>query len=471
VAIALQLTYIGMRTGYVVYIFEHPIELPSSQYEAVVEESAARLTIILFVNMLAIFVTIARMFKFFEFQPRMNIIARTVSNSANDMFHFFVLFFSIFLAFGFLSYLLYGPHLEEFNDVGRSLQSIGEFMLGEFDFQRLKSVDAVLASLLFWFFVLVVFFTMVNVFLAILIDAYAEAKSGMETASSIPTDLVQIFRQSRGVKPDFLIAAIQYFKARGVSRVFATDIRWYLRVVQGMSPEDAKFQLKMFLSLPGKESVAEVKETTINQLLRSSWTRYDRNDSGSLNRAEFEKMVESLPFAGDLLRPELFDEVDANRSGQIDYDEFCLFFNKILLRSLGLHAKTFEGDVDEPESPGIQHQMSPQASADFVMPSQANATPPPTERLPEAPRFLPEFSGPKVMHSPDQLAFAPVPVDIMGLPVRSVNPLMPSPNPQANGNGNGNGNGVYSQPNMVPTEPTRDPVRHATVGEGVLCYF
>eukprot|EP00295_Goniomonas_pacifica_P007637 CAMPEP_0175831160 /NCGR_PEP_ID=MMETSP0107_2-20121207/14312_1 /TAXON_ID=195067 ORGANISM="Goniomonas pacifica, Strain CCMP1869" /NCGR_SAMPLE_ID=MMETSP0107_2 /ASSEMBLY_ACC=CAM_ASM_000203 /LENGTH=315 /DNA_ID=CAMNT_0017144171 /DNA_START=15 /DNA_END=963 /DNA_ORIENTATION=+ len=191
---------------------------------------------------------------------------------------------------------------------------------------------------------------MVNVFLAILIDAYAEAKAGMDNASSIGTDIVQMVRSSKSkTKPKVLLNraqakvllnALKYFKARAVEKVYTNDVLWFMTTISNVPEADRQVQLAIFESLPGKEEVSEKKEITIEQLLRSSWTRYDHNDSGQLSREEFNAMVKELPFTKQLASPELFDMVDKNNSGDIDYDEFVAFMHAALQEMLGLNAKT-----------------------------------------------------------------------------------------------------------------------------------
>lgn len=79
------------------FIFDHPIVLPSNKYESDLEIAANIQKSLLLINALNIFEKIVHLFKFFQFQERMNILNQTMARAFSDLVHFFILFFLIFL--------------------------------------------------------------------------------------------------------------------------------------------------------------------------------------------------------------------------------------------------------------------------------------------------------------------------------------------------------------------------------------
>merc|ERR1719440_825138 len=55
-----------------------------------------------------------RLFKSFNAQPRLGIVTRTLSRSANDMAHFLIVFMSIFISFAVSGTVLFGQDLDDF---------------------------------------------------------------------------------------------------------------------------------------------------------------------------------------------------------------------------------------------------------------------------------------------------------------------------------------------------------------------
>jgi len=343
-----------LRLIYVVFVLRSSINLPSSKYESSIEESSEKLGVMMFFSTLFILVTILRLFKFFEFQPRMNIISSTVQNSAQDMFHFFVLFFCVFLAFCVMALLLFGPHLINFNDMGRVVQTMGEIMLGEFDFAPMKDQSPTMAAMMFWSFTLIVYFVLVNVFLAILIDAYAEAKHVSTNAPSIATDLVQWSRQSlvgnEGVNS--LEEALDYFKHRGLSAVQKKDVLWYLKNVCQSDTKALRKQMLMFSDLPGKKGDQDPDEITVTTLLKAAWTEYDLDRSGVLSEDEFKLFMQNAPIRvqEDQIN-NMMRSLDRDGDGCISYEEFMPFFQSMLLQQIVRKTRSVPKKADNLSSP------------------------------------------------------------------------------------------------------------------------
>ena len=72
--------------------------------------------------------------------------------------------------------------IDDFSDFASSFTTLFLVILGEFDFSALNESNPVLAPILFFSFVIVVFFVLVNMFIAILSEAHEAVASRNEEA-------------------------------------------------------------------------------------------------------------------------------------------------------------------------------------------------------------------------------------------------------------------------------------------------
>lgn len=86
----------------------------------------------------------------------------------------------VIVGFAMMGNLLFGPELWGYHDVSSAVSSTLRMALGELDYVPLANVNRSLAPVFTLLFVVLVFFVLINIFLAIINDAYsvihAEAK-------------------------------------------------------------------------------------------------------------------------------------------------------------------------------------------------------------------------------------------------------------------------------------------------------
>jgi hypothetical protein len=125
-----------------------------------------------------------RILKYMAPWPRLNVIARTVSDSMKPLGSFCVVFFVIFLGYVWAGVMLFGSYMPEFktaNDAAISLMNL--VLLGEHQWPDMYKLGGV-AGFYFWSFLFVVFLTLLNVMLAIVMDTYSDVKSELEALPS-----------------------------------------------------------------------------------------------------------------------------------------------------------------------------------------------------------------------------------------------------------------------------------------------
>jgi hypothetical protein len=119
-------------------------------------------------------------FKYLNFNHTMTLLSKTLSQCAGDIMGYTVMFFIVFLAYAQFGYLVFGPTTFGFHTFGDSIYSLFRIILGDFDFYALIRADRVIGPIYFVSYVFVVFFILINVFLAVINDSYVEVKAEME---------------------------------------------------------------------------------------------------------------------------------------------------------------------------------------------------------------------------------------------------------------------------------------------------
>jgi len=108
--------------------------------------------------------------------PRMDSILLTVSGCAFDLILFSITFSLVMFGFSASFYVVFGPEVEDYKTLGDSFGALMRMLLGDFDYAAISASNKVMAPLLFYSFILVGFMILLNMFLAIICDSFAEVK-------------------------------------------------------------------------------------------------------------------------------------------------------------------------------------------------------------------------------------------------------------------------------------------------------
>ncbi|KPM02768.1 polycystin-2-like protein, partial [Sarcoptes scabiei] len=135
-----------------------------------------------FSNILAVlsFVAWIKIFKYISFNKTMSQLSSTLSRCAKDIAGFGLMFFIVFFAFAQLGYLLFGTQVKDYSSFGTAVFTLLRLILGDFDFQSIENANRVLGPIFFLSYIFFVFFVLMNMFLAIINDTYAEVKSELK---------------------------------------------------------------------------------------------------------------------------------------------------------------------------------------------------------------------------------------------------------------------------------------------------
>eukprot|EP00937_MAST-01D_sp_MAST-1D-sp2_P000094 g94.t1 len=122
-----------------------------------------------------------RLFRFFGLQPRLAVISESLGRASGDLGHFFIVFALVLVGFSAAAHQAFGPSVAAFRTIGDSVFSVVYMAMGEFHdlYQDMERTDKAGALWFFVPFLFLVCLVMVSVFLAIVLDAYADSKDRM----------------------------------------------------------------------------------------------------------------------------------------------------------------------------------------------------------------------------------------------------------------------------------------------------
>ncbi|XP_054085331.1 polycystic kidney disease 2-like 2 protein isoform X2 [Zeugodacus cucurbitae] len=123
------------------------------------------------------FLVCMKILKFISFNKTMRQFNATVSTCFRDLLGFGVMFGIVFLAYAQLGLLLFGNVHHDFRNFKESLLTMIRMILGDFDYEGIEAANRVLGPIFFLTYILLVFFILLNMFLAIINDTYSSVKS------------------------------------------------------------------------------------------------------------------------------------------------------------------------------------------------------------------------------------------------------------------------------------------------------
>ncbi|XP_023018809.2 polycystin-2-like protein 1 isoform X2 [Leptinotarsa decemlineata] len=135
-------------------------------------------------NLIAVdlFLIYVKIFKYLNFNRTMGQLNNTLKNCAMDILGFSIMFFIIFFAFAELGYLIFGSEVENFSSFGVAMFTLLRTILGDFDYQEIEAANRILAPIYFLSYIFLVFFVLLNMFLAIINDTYSDVKTEIALA-------------------------------------------------------------------------------------------------------------------------------------------------------------------------------------------------------------------------------------------------------------------------------------------------
>ena len=134
------------------------------------------------INALLLFL---KVFKYLALAPQMDLLFGTLQVAGLELVLFSFLFSIVILGFAMAFYMAFGLEVHGYRSVSASLISLFQLVLGIFDYDELWSANRVLAPVLFGSFAVLVILILMNIFLAIINDAFVVVSEKQKQARSL----------------------------------------------------------------------------------------------------------------------------------------------------------------------------------------------------------------------------------------------------------------------------------------------
>lgn len=142
-------------------------------------------------------VLLMRLFKSFAAQKRLAIVTDTFRMAYNDLMHFFIVFASVYFCMTVNAVIFFGQDILDFATIDRALHACFRAMLGDWDWDEMGKIGIHRAFAWFFFFMVVMVMILMNMLVAILMEAYGVVKEDAKHADSLLEQTKNILRRAR----------------------------------------------------------------------------------------------------------------------------------------------------------------------------------------------------------------------------------------------------------------------------------
>lgn len=144
-----------------------------------------------------VLVLMFRFFKSFANQPKLALVTDTLLCGFVDIFHFVIVFLTIFLSYAVGAVILFGQHVRNLSRHTWAILTLFEMLMGDFDFNALAKVNRTTAFIWFFSFMWLVFLILLNMLLAIVMDHYAAVTQRSKDALTLWSQAATMVRRQR----------------------------------------------------------------------------------------------------------------------------------------------------------------------------------------------------------------------------------------------------------------------------------
>jgi Polycystin cation channel len=141
---------------------------------------------------------------FFKHSKSLKIIWGTLRHSIYRLVFFFLVFLLVFVGWMLLAYKGFGQHLSDYRDLPNTASTLLQMLLGNINFEELYAVQPEFAGLFFFSFIFLNFFVMLNIFLAIINEAYDTYYKKIKLSTDVDEMIIVIGILLKGLKFTFL---------------------------------------------------------------------------------------------------------------------------------------------------------------------------------------------------------------------------------------------------------------------------
>jgi len=152
--------------------------------ENIVDDFEELFVVVANVRIVAFFVVIFGLLQFFRylsFDRRFGIVTDTITSSFVDLIPVLIIFAVVCMSYAVIGTGIYGQDLVSFQHLGSSLSSLFLMILGQFDgYYDMVEVSESITVMYFWSFVIIAYFILFNMVLAVIFTVYDEEYDGLK---------------------------------------------------------------------------------------------------------------------------------------------------------------------------------------------------------------------------------------------------------------------------------------------------
>ncbi|CAG2064213.1 unnamed protein product [Timema podura] len=266
------------------------------------------------IEAVALFFAWIKVIKFVSFTKSTSEISNTISRCVTDLLGFVLMFFTLFISFAILAYLIFGCQVERFSHPVVSLFSLLRIIQADFDYDELDKASKLIGPIYFIFFILIFYFVLTNMFLAIICDTYSSVKSEIAV------------KRQRELK-DIILGGFRKLVSRGGSGNEMT--------AAGEAPEGGN-------KITFKDIRNTLVENNFSELeIAMFFNKYDIDPHHMVHEAETQKLLDDYERRG---------YVPAS-VGLSSHEEFSELSNRVeaMEKSIALAAKKVEAIMEQVE--------------------------------------------------------------------------------------------------------------------------
>ena len=163
---------ISLRVQFLYSLMSNPLTLPINYYPQVLEDAASLQILQIQINVINILFVIFRFFKLYKFQDQLRELSDTFAAAWTDLYHFMIMWLLVFAGFSLIGHIMFGQHMMDYSSVLRSFVTQFEMMMNNYDYVAMSRIAPFFAPICLIMFVFIASICLINILVAILMDAY-----------------------------------------------------------------------------------------------------------------------------------------------------------------------------------------------------------------------------------------------------------------------------------------------------------
>ena len=133
-----------------------------------------------------------KLLKLMRFNHRIYLFTKTLCTAASPLMSFMMVFAVFYFAYCILFYAMFGSILPEYRSFLTTIETLFNTIMGAFDFEIIRDNNRSLGPIIFLSFMIIMVMILLNVFLTILMDAFAEVQADEHLLKSEDSEVIEL---------------------------------------------------------------------------------------------------------------------------------------------------------------------------------------------------------------------------------------------------------------------------------------